>query len=586
MAGLLIIGAGGQGKVVAHIASALGLWDKIAFLDDKFQELTMVHEWRVVGKLSDAQDFLDEYKEAIVAVGDNRSRLGLMEKLMDYGFTFPVLVHPDASVSRHTTIGEGSVICAQAAVIIDARLGRGSIVNTGASVGHDCGLGDCVHVAPGVRLAGGVTVGDCSWIGIGAVVKEQVAIGRNVIVGAGTIVIRDVPDNVTVVGAPGRIIKQHDPVKGPGPATLAQLEAALTGPVRPSPAVTSTAPNFAGFLEPGDSRWADALRNVPHDFFHLPGYMRAAAAHEGGSPHLFLLDAGDHGMLVPLLKRPLAAFGEAFDGCFDATSPYGYPSPVYWDEHRKDRYAGLHAQFETHLQQEKVVSLFLRLNPFVGVPDTLLAPLGEVRTHGPTVYIDLRDGEMSWKGIDHSNRRFIRRALSEGCEVRMDEWGTIDQVLAAYYETMDRLNALPFYFFPKNYFEQLRELGGPSFHLATSFTPSGEVMGGVFFSEVKGLIQYFLTGTFTKFQDYSPSKLLINGLRTWGLERGHHTLHLGGGVGAHRDGLFEFKARHSKSFATFYTYRKVLIPETYRALAQAQGKKALADDFFPIYRKS
>jgi len=55
-------------------------------------------------------------------------------------------------------------------------------------------------------------------------------------------------------------------------------------------------------------------------------------------------------------------------------------------------------------------------------------------------------------------------------------------------------------------------------------------------------------------------------------------------VGAHRDGLLEFKARHSKSFSTFTTFRKVILPDVYEKLAQ--GRKAVQDEFFPIYRKS
>jgi sugar O-acyltransferase (sialic acid O-acetyltransferase NeuD family) len=120
-----------------------------------------------------------------------------------------VLVHPDASISRYASIGAGTVICAQAAVIIDSRIGLATIINTGASVGHDCVLEDGVHVAPGARLAGAVSVGACSWIGIGATVKERVRIGRAVTVGAGSTIIRDVPDHVTVVGSPGRIIRVH-----------------------------------------------------------------------------------------------------------------------------------------------------------------------------------------------------------------------------------------------------------------------------------------------------------------------------------------------------------------------------------------
>lgn len=209
MSGLLIVGAGGHGKVVADIAYELRRWGDIAFLDDNYPESTGVGEWKVLEIPSRANRFLEDYPEAIVAIGANFLRLEMQKRMTEIGFQFPVLIHPDASVSRFASIGAGTIICTQAAVIIGARIGLGGIINTGASVGHDCSLEDGVHVAPGVRLAGGVSVGECSWIGIGAAVKEYVSIGCGVMVGAGTTVIRDISDGVTVIGSPGKTIRGH-----------------------------------------------------------------------------------------------------------------------------------------------------------------------------------------------------------------------------------------------------------------------------------------------------------------------------------------------------------------------------------------
>ena len=65
-----------------------------------------------------------------------------------------------------------------------------------------------VHIS-GAHLAGNVHVGELTHIGIGASVVQGVKIGRNVIIGAGAAVVADIPDNVTAVGVPTRVIKQH-----------------------------------------------------------------------------------------------------------------------------------------------------------------------------------------------------------------------------------------------------------------------------------------------------------------------------------------------------------------------------------------
>lgn len=206
MANLLILGGGGHGKVVASIAMDSGGWGRIAILDDKFDGTQDLLGLPVIGRLEDAARFLGEFSDAFVAIGDNQLRRQLHEFVERLGFRMPTLRQASASVSPLATLGEGSLACAQSAVIVGATLGRGCIVNTAASVGHDCRLGDFIHVAPGVRLAGGVVCGDGTWIGMGASVKEEVRLGRNVTVGAGAVVLQDVPDGVTVVGVPARIV--------------------------------------------------------------------------------------------------------------------------------------------------------------------------------------------------------------------------------------------------------------------------------------------------------------------------------------------------------------------------------------------
>lgn len=49
MSGLLILGAGGLGKVIAEIAVLMGKWERIAFLDDRV-ELKEVMGFPVIGK--------------------------------------------------------------------------------------------------------------------------------------------------------------------------------------------------------------------------------------------------------------------------------------------------------------------------------------------------------------------------------------------------------------------------------------------------------------------------------------------------------------------------------------------------------
>jgi serine O-acetyltransferase len=86
----------------------------------------------------------------------------------------------------------------------------------GVVIGETTEIGDNVTLYQGVSLAGTgkdvgkrhPTIGNNVVIGAGAIVLGPVKIGNNVRIGAGSVVLKSVPDNCTVVGVPGKIVKQ------------------------------------------------------------------------------------------------------------------------------------------------------------------------------------------------------------------------------------------------------------------------------------------------------------------------------------------------------------------------------------------
>ena len=199
MSRLLIVGAGGHGKVVAEAALASTRWREIAFLDGRVPRLSRVLEWPVIGADSEASRFLSEYPEIFVAIGENQLRLRLMSCAQNVGFALPTVVHPMTWVSPSSYIGAGCVLAAASVVGADVVLGQGCIINTGATVDHDCSVGDGVHISPGAHVGGNVKIGPRTWIGIGATIRHGVVIGADVVVGAGAAVVESLGDRVKAV---------------------------------------------------------------------------------------------------------------------------------------------------------------------------------------------------------------------------------------------------------------------------------------------------------------------------------------------------------------------------------------------------
>lgn len=204
MKNLLILGAGGQGKVVLDLALTCEKWDKIRFLDGgKIGEEVLGYP--VIGDFREYEVLREKYTHAIAAVGNNDLRLRLTEALLEIGYEVPIFIHPSAVVSQFSSIGLGTVVMPQAVVNVSVQVGKACIVNTGVIVEHDCQIGNGTHLSPSATLGGTVSVGDKSWICLGAKIINNITIGERVTVGAGAVVIDDIEDEKLVVGVPAKV---------------------------------------------------------------------------------------------------------------------------------------------------------------------------------------------------------------------------------------------------------------------------------------------------------------------------------------------------------------------------------------------
>lgn len=70
----------------------------------------------------------------------------------------------------------------------------------------------------------------------------------------------------------------------------------------------------------------------------------------------------------------------------------------------------------------------------------------------------------------------------------------------------------------------------------------------------------------------SPTTLETDCVRQWAKARGNRVLHLGGGVGAAKDPLFEFKAGFSPGRWRFQSLRLVSDPALYQTLVEHRAK--------------
>ena len=372
------------------------------------------------------------------------------------------------------------------------------------------------------------------------------------------------------------------PQKGDEPAAEAGLAARLSSDMR------------VDVLPPDAPGWSAALAHLRHDAYHLPAYVEfASRRQEAGQPLAFIAEEGDQRFFVPLIVREVPADVASQGTLFDATCPRGYPGPLVALTPGAEGEGFLERAidaFVATMRERSVVAVYGRLHPLLLPPLAELRRVGPLVEHGASVSIDLsRSPEDLWRQTRENHRRDITRSIRRGIVARIDEsWERFDGFVDAYQESMDRLGARPFWRLTREYFADPRETLGDCVHLCV-VERNGVLAAAGMLTEVDGIVEYHLAGTFDAFVGDSPSKLLIHFARGWAQERGHRVLHLAGSLRS-GDPLHHFKAGFSPTSHPVYSWRVVSDDATYRTLVERweAGRRATADPidgYFPAYRK-
>jgi len=197
---LVIVGAGGHGKVIADNALKNGYKD-ICFVDDQLTGICM--NLLIVGTSAEIPNLDDGKTDFIIGIGNNEIRKEISER---YNVNWVSLIHPSAQIAINVFVGKGTVIMAGAVVNACSTIGEHCIVNTRAVIEHDNIIENYAHISPNAVLGGTVYIGEKTNIGIGSTVKNNICICKECIIGAGSVVVKNIEEVGTYIGIPARRI--------------------------------------------------------------------------------------------------------------------------------------------------------------------------------------------------------------------------------------------------------------------------------------------------------------------------------------------------------------------------------------------
>lgn len=299
--------------------------------------------------------------------------------------------------------------------------------------------------------------------------------------------------------------------------------------------------------------------------------------------------AKESGIMFPLIVRPFCSepWGRGEGDTCDLISPYGYGGPFGWGHYNVEKYW---AAFEQWAQTIRAVSLFTRFSLF---KDHLIPFFGDTLAKGPCVIVSLeKPADMFLRSYDKAARENVRQAERAGVTLEPDpECRRLEEFLAVYYSTMNRLEALPMYYFQKSFFERLiAHL--PSRVALFHALHKQRIVSSELLLISNDHLYSFLGGTLEEGLRLRANPLLRHGVNLWGKTQGKQQVVLGGGYSG-EDSLLRFKQRYAPNGSVSFTVGvKVFDSYSYQALIdkrtaweREQGNQwSPACGYFPAYR--
>ncbi len=189
-------------------------------------------------------------------------------------FVTGIEIHPGATIGRRFFIDHGmGVVIGETAVIGDDVLMYHQVTLGGTSLD---------------RIKRHPTIGNGVLIGMGAKILGPITIGDYCQVGANAVVNKDIPANCTVVGIPGRIVKQdglkinddHTPHVmdniinrvDPQDSTIAEMRQRLELLEQHNEKLEQLIGRLESESSDGGSRRSVAMSNIPSSIMYQPGY--------------------------------------------------------------------------------------------------------------------------------------------------------------------------------------------------------------------------------------------------------------------------------------------------------------------------
>ncbi len=282
------------------------------------------------------------------------------------------------------------------------------------------------------------------------------------------------------------------------------------------------------------------------------------------------------------IKRPITKIGniDIDDEYFDLETAYGYGG-FYLNTDDQEFVKIAMEKYKQHCLKEKIIAEFIRFHPWNIFPQEQKEFLDMNIYDRDVVYVDLSlSKEERWKNYASNTRNILRKCEKELVFQKSDN---IEAFIELYEKTMDKNNATDFYYFSREYYEQL--ISNENIKLY-EIRQNGQIISMAFFMFSDDLGHYHLSANNYEMRRYNANYFMLDQIFEIARSKGKKYFLLGGGTTTDiDDSLLKFKKKFSSLIKPFYIGGKIYnneIYSKYKQIWEQQSKEEIR--YFLKYR--
>jgi sugar O-acyltransferase (sialic acid O-acetyltransferase NeuD family) len=188
---IILIGGGGHCKSCIDVIEQEGVYCIVGIVDLPEKKGGKILGYEIFANDDDIPELAKTYENFFITMGHLGSpqrRIELFTLLNKLNKKLPVIVSPNAYLSQHAEVDEGTIVMHQTVINAGSKIGKNCIINNKSLIEHDAKIGDHCHISTGAIVNGGVKIGQSTFYGSGSTSKQYISIPENSFIKANSIV--------------------------------------------------------------------------------------------------------------------------------------------------------------------------------------------------------------------------------------------------------------------------------------------------------------------------------------------------------------------------------------------------------------